>query len=322
MKKPSLNLRHMLLMASVINCLSFAVATKAEKVTEPVPDSAHMANDLREKLRSGNTGNTPEEMLGTVKRIAEYMGSPGDMTKNGDIPEYDIMVAGHKHFEEFLNNLSNPSLVHWDTDLKLPRGCRLLPNPPALAPIIIENAKINGPFKLGSWKIISCANKILPRGVGGNKNAVGKSWTIFARFYLSVTSAAPAEVIPYVRRNLGHAGYRDAQLFRDKHNQPTPFCGSGRSNDVCMVFFKKHANVFVNADYETLPDEYVRHPDRLTTYPPALAFLQEHLRRSPKITAIDIIELSLEPLDYPRQPIRGLDTAVDGIPSNHGPVHQ
>lgn len=170
MKKTSFNLHHMLLMASVIDCLSFAVATKAEKVTGPVPDSAHMANDLREKLRSGNTGNTPEEMLGTVKRIAE--------------------------------------------------------------------------------------------------------------------------------------------------------CGSGRVNDVCLVFYKKHANLFVNADYETLPDEYARHPDRLTTYPPALALLQEHFRRSPKITSINIIELSLEPLDYPRQPVRGSDTAVDGILGNHGPAHQ
>ena len=65
-----------------------------------------------------------------------------------------------------------------------------------------------------------------------------------------------------------------------------------------------------------MPAAYISHPEKLTKYTPMIDNLKNYLQKSGKITVVNIYEISLTPLDAPLKPIRGLDTAVSGIPMN------
>lgn len=309
MTKSTLN-RHLAIRIGLATaCLIISPVATAERVTEPVPSSAPMDPDLREKMRTGNFGSTLQERVETIKRIEKYMGTvPGDFTKNGDIPEYDVTVAGQNHFRNLLEDLYNPTITDWETQVKLPQGCRWIPNPPALSPVIPPNAEVSAPTHISQWRVISCAGKI--------KETEGrlKTWTAFARFYYSVTSASVAEATAIVRNNLAKAGYKEPHW-----RGYTGECEDNH-NDMCLIFYnlKKHANLYPIITRESFSSKWINHPEYITKYAPMLGPLKEYLHKSPQLTSIGIIEFSLTPLDTPAIPIRGLDTAVDGIPGNPG----
>lgn len=311
MTKSTLN-RHLAIRIGLVTaCLIISPVTTAERVTEPVPSSAPMDPDLRAKMRTGNLGSTLQEMVETEKRFMKYAETaPGDFTKNGDIPEYDVTVAGQNHFRNFLEDLFNPTITDWETQVKLPQGCRWIPNPPALYPVIPPNAAVSAPVHISQWRVISCAGKM---GGAAGKGRM-KSWTAFVRFYNSVTSASVAEATAMVRNNLAKAGYKEPHW-----RGYTGECDDNH-HDMCLIFYnhKKHANVYPTISRDSVPSKWINHPEYITKYAPMFGPLKEYLHKSPQLTSIDIIEFSQTPLDTPAIPIRGLDTAVDGIPGNPG----
>ncbi|MDD5375824.1 hypothetical protein [Acidithiobacillus sp.] len=285
-----------------VACLTLTTYADAEKVTEPVPDSPHANPALRAKIRSGQIGSTLEEQLKTLREARDYANAPGDFTKNGDVPEYDVIVAGLNHFKKFITDYTNPSITDWDRDLKLPEGCRWIPNPPALAPVIIRSASVNAPTHTSKWRVISCVAKV-------KSNKKMKSVTYFYRLYSSITSGSADEAISLARQNLRKYGYDEVTLPTYPHDQ----------NDRSAIFSDKvrAAIAVAGASSETVPATYINHPDKLTKYTSTLHNLKNYLQNNGKITTISIYEVSLTPLDAPLKPIRGLDTAVAGLPKNH-----
>ncbi len=282
-------------LTAIISCLTVAAPSFAEKVTEPVPNSPHMDLDLVQKVKSGKLTDDI-----TVRRFNNYIQSPGDFTKNKDIPEYDVLVAGQSHFQKIFEDMGNPNITNWDTQLKLPKGCRWIQNPPELAPIIVSKAKVNGPTKTGSWKVISCAMKVSGKDFATGTKQLTKSWTLFYHLYMSFTSAPPAAVLSLVQKNLVHLGYEDVNASKGI----SPICGNDPKS-ICNEFFNKHTNISLIAGEDNSPTE----AKKLTTYPPALEQLKEYFRHSNKLTFITIHEVSLEPLDAPLKPIGGTDGA-------------
>ena len=282
--------------------LTLTTSANAEKVTEPVPDSPHANPALRAKIRSGQIGSTLEEKLKTLREARDYANAPGDFTKNGDVPEYDVIVAGLNHFRKFITDYTNPSITDWDRDLKLPEGCRWIPNPPALAPVIIRSASVNAPTHTGKWHVISCVAKV-------KSSKKIKSVTYFYRLYASITSGLADEAISLARKNLQKYGYKEITLPSYPHDQ----------NYRSAIFSDKRraAIAVAGASAETMPATYINHPEKLTEYTPMLHNLKNYLHNNRKITIISIYEVSLTPLDAPLKPIRGLDTAVSGIPKSH-----
>ncbi|MHB8248905.1 MAG: hypothetical protein ACYDCX_08490 [Acidithiobacillus sp.] len=292
-------------MTVVTVCLALSTTAHAEKVTEPVPSSAPLAPDLRAAMRSGHM------TLDQILRAEDYINTaPGDFTKNGDVPEYDVTVAGLNHFKKLLKDFFNPALTDWDTQLKLPQGCRWIPNPPALSPIILPNASVSAPVHASQWRVISCAGKLDSVNTGGRT----KSWTAFMRFYLSVTSASVTEATAIVRANLNRAGYKE--LHWKGYN--------GECTDdpqaMCLTFYnlKMHANVFPIISNDIVPPSFISHPEYITKYAPMISPLKDYLHKTGRITTIQLIEVSQTPLDTPATPLRGIDTAIDGIPGNPG----
>ena len=285
-----------------VACLTLTTYADAEKVTEPVPDSPHANPALRAKIRSGQIGSTLEEQLKTLREARDYANAPGDFTKNGDVPEYDVIVAGLNHFKKFITDYTNPSITDWDRDLKLPEGCRWIPNPPALAPVIIRSASVNAPTHTGKWHVISCVAKV-------KSSKKIKSVTYFYRLYASITSGLADEAISLARKNLQKYGYEEITLPSYPHDQ----------NYRSAIFSDKRraAIAVAGASAETMPATYINHPEKLTEYTPMLHNLKNYLHNNGKITIISIYEVSLTPLDAPLKPIRGLDTAVSGIPKSH-----
>ena len=283
---------------------SFTLATSAdaEKVTEPVPDSPYANPALRAKIRSGQIGTTLDEKLETLREAGDYANAPGDFTKNGDVPEYDVIVAGLNHFRKFITDYTNPSITDWERDLKLPEGCRWISNPPALSPIIIRSASVNAPTHTGKWHVISCVAKV-------KSSKKIKSVTYFYRLYASITSGLADEAISLARKNLQKYGYEEITLPSYPHDQ----------NYRSAIFSDKRraAIAVAGASAETMPATYINHPEKLTEYTPMLHNLKNYLHNNGKITIISIYEVSLTPLDAPLKPIRGLDTAVSGIPKSH-----
>jgi len=60
--------------------------------------------------------------------------------------------------------------------------------------------------------------------------------------------------------------------------------------------------------------QVISHPENMTKYAPMIDPLKDYLHGNNRLTVIDIKEVSLTPLDVPAIPIRGLDTAISGIP--------
>jgi hypothetical protein len=282
--------------------LTLTTYADAEKVTEPVPDSPHANPALSAKIRSGQIGITLEEKLETLREAADYANAPGDFTRNGDVPEYDVVVAGLNNFRKFFTDYTNPSITDWERDLKLPEGCRWIPNPPALSPIIIRNASVNAPTHTSKWQVISCVAKI-------KSTKKIKSVTYFYHLYASITSGLADEAISIARKNIQKYGYEEMKLPSYSHDQ----------NYRSAIFSNKGSTAIAvaGAAPETMPAAYISHPEKLTKYTPMFHNLNDYLHKYGKITVINIYEVSLTPLDAPLKPIRGLDTAVSGIPKNH-----
>ncbi|MHB0889487.1 hypothetical protein [Acidithiobacillus sp.] len=283
-------------------CLAVATPSFAEKVTERVPDSPHLREDLRAAARSG-TLTIPQGI-----ELNNYIfSSPGDLTKNGDIPEYNVTVAGLNHFYQFSSEFFSLKYTDLEKQLKLPVGCRWIPNPPALSPIIPPHAKVSFPVHISQWRVISCSSKT--KGVT-KEGVSSKTWTWFIRFYQSATSASVQEARALVTKNLRASGYKEV-------NYPgyTGACGDNPS-DACPIFYnlEKHANVYPIISSDIVPPSLINHPENITKYAPMISPLKDYLHSNNTLTVIDITEVSLTPLDVPAIPIRGLDTAFSGIP--------
>ena len=281
--------------------LTLTTYADAEKVTEQVPDSPHANPALSAKIRSGQIGTTLDEKLETLREAGDYANAPGDFTKNGDVPEYDVIVAGLNHFRKFITDYTNPAITDWERDLKLPEGCRWIPNPPALSPIIIRSASVNAPTHTSKWHVISCVAKV-------KSSKKIKSVTYFYHLYASITSGLADEALSLARKNLQKYGYDEIKLPSYPHDQnyrSAIFSNKGRA-----------AIAVAGATAEAMPAAYISHPEKLTKYTPMIDNLKNYLQKSGKITVVNIYEISLTPLDAPLKPIRGLDTAVSGIPMN------
>ena len=257
----------------ILASFTFTTYTEAEKVTEPVSDSPHANPALRSKIRSGQIGITLDEKLKTLREAADYANAPGDFTKNGDVPEYDVVVAGLNHFRKFLTDYTNPSITDWEHDLKLPEGCRWIPNPPALSPVIVRNASVNAPIHTRKWQVISCVAKV-------KSTKKIKSVTYFYHLYASITSGLADEAISIARTNLQKHGYEEIKLPSypyDPNYKSTLFSNKGRT-----------AIAVVGVAPELVPAAYINHPEKITKYTPMLYHLKNYLHKAGKITIINI----------------------------------
>ena len=285
----------------VLASFTFTTYAEAEKVMEPVADSPHANPALRAKTRSGPIGITLDEKLKTLREAADYANAPGDFTKNGDVPEHNVAVAGLNHFKKFLTDYTNPSITDWEHDLKLPEGCRWIPNPPALSPVIVRNASVNAPTHTSKWQVISCVAKV-------KSNKKIKSVTYFYHLYASITSGLADEAISIARTNLQKHGYEEMKLPSYPHDpnyKSTLFSNKGGT-----------AIAVVGAASEPMPAAYINHPEKITKYTPIFYHLKNYLHKAGRITIINIYEISVTPLDAPLKPTRRLDTAVSRIPKN------